>query len=97
VSPYRQRRQRPKSVRRSVNVHRRQLTREQRRELVARLRADGKSYPEIGKALGMSTGQAHADAKAFSSENLLPVHPGRSRRTPTLHVHVAGSAREVGR
>jgi transposase-like protein len=54
----------------AVNVHRRSLSREQRRELVARLRSDGMSLPRIAKTVGVSLGTAHADVQAFSSESL---------------------------
>lgn len=54
----------------AVNVHRRSLSREQRRELVARLRSDGMSLPRIAKTVGVSLGTAHADVQAFRTESL---------------------------
>ena len=54
----------------ALNLDRRHLTREQRRELVGRLRADGWSYPRIADRLHVSLGTAHNDAHAFNSENV---------------------------
>jgi len=57
----------------TLNLSRRHLTREQRRELVKRLRVDrGWSLPRIAERLGVSVGTAHADAQSFSSESLPP-------------------------
>jgi hypothetical protein len=76
----------------AVNVYRRNLTREQRREVVARLRGEGMSLPRIARAMGVSVGTAHADVQAFSSENVNPsaitgsdgkTYPA-SRPTPVL-------------
>lgn len=54
----------------AVNVHRRSLSREQRREVVGKLRADGMSLPRIAQAVGISVGTAHADAQAFNPDSL---------------------------
>lgn len=45
----------------SVNIHRRHLDREQRRELIATLRATGMSTRSISNALGVGVGTVHRD------------------------------------
>lgn len=50
----------------AVNVHRRSLNREQRRELVARLRNDGMSLRAISAATGISPATAMRDARVSS-------------------------------
>src|SRR5690606_12121044 len=60
----------------ALNLHRRHLTREQRREVVAKLRAQGWSFPRIAQQLGISVGTAYADAQVFKTENLPPIITG---------------------
>jgi len=54
----------------ALNLHRRHLTREQRRELVAALRQQGWSLPRIARRLGISVGTAHRDTQASEIGNL---------------------------
>ena len=58
----------------TLNLSRRHLTREQRRELVKKLRIErGWSLPRIAERLGVSYGTVQSDAKqAVSSDNLPP-------------------------
>lgn len=55
----------------ALNVARRQLSAEDRRALVVKLRALGKSEREIGKALGVSNATVHRDLEAGAS-NVAP-------------------------
>lgn len=56
---------------RSLNVLRRQLTRDQRDEVMRAMRADGATYQEIAAAVGVSIGKVHnaaSDVVIFNSE-----------------------------
>lgn len=50
------------------NVHRRHMTRELRRELVAELRADGQSTRKIAETLGASRSTVHRDIEEVEAE-----------------------------
>lgn len=67
----------------ALNLERRHLTREQRQEVVAKLRAEGWSYRRIGERLGVSVGTVHADTdgEVFSSEHLPAVVTGADGKT----------------
>ena len=54
----------------ALNLARRHLSKEQRQELVGRLRAGGWSIPRIAERLQTSVGTVHADLKAFRTESL---------------------------
>ena len=54
----------------ALNLDRRHLTREQRGELVAKLRGEGWSLRRIAERLHTSVGTIHADAEVFNSEQL---------------------------
>lgn len=54
------------------NLHRRHLTREQRRELVVRLRQKGWSLRRIAKLLGVSDPTVLNDLRASGAKNLAP-------------------------
>lgn len=54
----------------AVNVHRRSLSREQRRDLVARLRWDGMSTPQIAKAVGTNQSTVVRDLQGMQAHNL---------------------------
>lgn len=54
----------------ALNLDRRHLTRDQRKDLVGKLRADGWSLPRIAERLHVSLGTTHADAQAFNSESV---------------------------
>ncbi len=69
----------------ALNLDRRHLTREQRRELVATLRADGWSYPRIAERLDVSVGTVHSDAQAFSSENVTDTTTGQDGKQYPAH------------
>lgn len=60
----------------ALNLERRHLTREQRQEVVAKLRAEGWSYRRIGERLGVSDVTAMNDAKS-SANNLAVAQPDR--------------------
>jgi hypothetical protein len=59
---------------RTLNMDRRHLEPEQRRELVAHLRAEGHSYRAIGEALGVSHTQARSDSSGVKD---FPPEPER--------------------
>ncbi len=54
------------------NVHRRHMTRELRQEIVAELRADGKSVREIASSVGVSPATVHADLSTPGVQNRTP-------------------------
>lgn len=54
----------------SLNLNRRHLTREQRRELVIKLRKQGWSLRRIAERLGASLGTVAGDAEVFKNEHL---------------------------
>jgi ParB-like chromosome segregation protein Spo0J len=54
----------------TLNADRRQLTRDQRREVVAHLRELGHSFRAIGNALGVSVATAHADASTVQDRTV---------------------------
>jgi ParB-like chromosome segregation protein Spo0J len=51
-----------------LNLHRRHLTRDQRRELVAKLRGQGWSLRRIAERLGVSKSQVERDASGLSQK-----------------------------
>jgi DNA-binding CsgD family transcriptional regulator len=57
---------------RTLNLDRRHLEVDQRRELVAHLRSEGHSYRAIGEALGVSQMQAHRDAAGVTDVTAQP-------------------------
>jgi len=57
---------------RTLNMDRRHLEPEQRRELVAHLRGEGHSYRAIGEALGVSKDTVQRDASTVSDETVEP-------------------------
>jgi ParB-like chromosome segregation protein Spo0J len=63
----------------SLNEHRRHLTAGDRKELAQRMRADGKSYREIGGRLGTSQVQAMRDCEGVTS--VTPEITGRDGKT----------------
>lgn len=65
----------------ALNLDRRHLTREQRRELVAELRGKGWSLPRIADRLGISVGTAHADTQVFKTESLPRTITGADGKT----------------
>lgn len=66
----------------AVNVHRRNLTREQRKEMVARLRNDGMSVRSIAKATGASVGTVAADLSTCSELNTSAVSGADGKTYP---------------
>ena len=65
----------PQEVARSLNLDRRHLTAEQRRELVASLREEGHSLRAIAGAVGVSKSQVEKDVKKVSTGGHLTVVP----------------------
>jgi len=59
----------------ALNLDRRHLTGDQRKELTAKLRALGMSLRAIAKAENVSLGTVHADAQVFNSEHLDDAEP----------------------
>lgn len=57
---------------RTLNMDRRHLEPEQRRELVAHLRSEGHSYRAIGEALNVGLGTVHRDAATVPSGTVQP-------------------------
>lgn len=56
----------------ALNLHRRHLTREQRREVVAKLRAQGWSLRRIASVLGVTDPTILNDLRALGAKNLAP-------------------------
>jgi transposase len=82
----------------ALNLHRRHLSREQRRELVVTLRQRGWSLRRIADLLGVSLGTVAGDAQVFKTEHLSPTITGADgkqypagRPKPKPSVFVAGA------
>lgn len=70
----------------ALNLDRRHLSREQRRELVVKLRGQGWSYPRIADKVGVSVGTAYGDSQVFKNENLPDTVVGKDgKQYPAYH------------
>lgn len=76
-----------------LNMHRRQLTAEERQSAVLRLRGQGKSYREIGEVLGIGAMTAHDDVKKATvrprTVETAPTPPGETEQA-TIPERIVG-------